>query len=68
MTILNFVGELGVAATGVIITAQAQAAFIGFAPGVSPIFSYNFGANNPKRLKQLLKSSVYLNISMGVVI
>jgi putative MATE family efflux protein len=70
LTILNIVGESGIVASGVISTAQylLQSAFLGFSQGVSPIFSYNFGANQTNRLKKLLKLSLIINVIVGVLI
>ncbi|WP_105614606.1 MATE family efflux transporter [Vallitalea okinawensis] len=68
--ILGISGEMGVAAVGVIMYAQYlfQSAFLGFSQGVSPIISFNYGANKPKRLRTVIKLSLLINLTWGVVI
>lgn len=66
--ILDLAGEMGVAAVGVIMYAQYlfQSAFLGFSQGVSPIISYNYGAQKPKRLRTVIKLSVMINLVAGI--
>ncbi len=68
--ILDIAGETGVVAVGVVMYAQFlfQSAFLGFAQGVSPLISYNYGANKPDRLKFMLKTSIITNLVAGVCI
>lgn len=60
--LLKYAGEDGVAAYGVLmyISMIFQAVFIGYSMGTSPIVGYNFGAQNHKELKGLLKKSLVL--------
>lgn len=60
--LLKYAGEDGVAAYGVLmyISMIFQAVFIGYSMGASPIVGYNFGAQNHKELKGLLKKSLVL--------
>lgn len=67
--LMKFAGEDGVAAYGVLMYVNMifLAAFIGYSIGVAPIIGYNFGANNSKELKSLLKKSLTIIISFSVV-
>lgn len=60
---LRYVGEDGVAAITIVLYAQflMTSVFMGYAGGVAPIISYNFGCDNTVRQKKLFK------ISMGFV-
>ncbi len=70
ITILNLVGEIGVVAVGVVSSCQFlfQSAYIGFSQGVSPLISYNYGANRYDRLKTLIRLSIIMNLIAGVII
>lgn len=70
LALMHYVGANGVAAftainyvffIGVII-------FLGISDGVIPIVSYNFGANNWDRVRQVLKLAVKSNFTIGVII
>ena len=65
MQLMRFYGEDGVSAYGVLMYVQFifLAIEIGYSIGVSPVVSYNYGAQNTKELKNLFKKSI---ISMGV--
>ncbi|MCD7854936.1 MAG: polysaccharide biosynthesis C-terminal domain-containing protein [Clostridiales bacterium] len=58
--LIKYVGNDGVAAYGVIMYVNLifLSAFIGYSSGAAPVFSYNYGAQNNKELKSLLKNSV----------
>lgn len=60
--IIQFAGESGVAAVGIIMYAQffIISAFIGYSQGVSPIIAYAYGAKNNKRLHHILKTSLII--------
>lgn len=64
--LLKYAGENGVAAYGVImyVCFIFLAIFIGYSIGTAPVVSYNFGAQNHKELKSLLRKSVVI---IGVV-
>ncbi len=57
--LIKYVGNDGVAAYGVIMYVNLifLSAFIGYSSGAAPVFSYNYGAQNTKELKSLLKNS-----------
>ena len=65
MQLMRFYGEDGVSAYGVLMYVQFffLAIEIGYSIGVSPVVSYNYGAQNTKELKNLFKKSI---VSMGV--
>ena len=67
--LLKFAGENGVSAYGIIMYASFifAAVFIGYAIGIAPVVSFNFGAQNHDELKNVLKKSVVLNIVAGAV-
>lgn len=67
--LLKYAGEDGVAAYGVLmyVSLVFQAAYIGYSVGTAPIISYNYGAQNHKELKSLLKKSL-LSINIFAVI
>ncbi len=60
--LMHFAGEDGVAAYGAVMYVSFifAAIFIGFAMGVSPIVSFNFGADNRMELKSLYKKSLVI--------
>lgn len=60
--LMKFAQEMGVSAYGVLMYVSMIfcAVFIGYSIGVSPIVSYNFGAQNKEELKNLLKKSSVL--------
>lgn len=68
--ILGISGEIGVAAVGVIMYAQYlfQSAFLGFSQGVSPVISFNYGANRPDRLRTVIRLSLLINLIWGIII
>lgn len=57
---MRYVGENGVAALTIVLYAQFlfTAVFLGYTSGIAPLFSYNYGAQNEKRLKKLFKLSI----------
>lgn len=64
--LLKYAGESGVAAYGVLmyVCLVFLGIFIGYSIGTAPVVSYNFGAQNHKELKSLLRKSL---IIIGVV-
>lgn len=62
---MKYLGEDGVAAITIVLYAQYlfTAVFLGYTSGIAPLFSYNYGAKNKNRLKQLFRMS---NIAVGV--
>lgn len=69
MQLLKIAGENGIAAYGVImyLSFVFQAVFIGYAIGVAPITSFNYGAENHPELKNVLKKSLIVTSVFGVV-
>lgn len=69
MQLLKFAGEDGVSAYGIIMYASFifAAVFIGYAIGVAPIVSYNYGAQNHDELKNVYRKSVLINLIAGTI-
>ncbi len=67
--LLRFAGENGVAAYGVLMYIQFifVAIFIGYTIGAAPIVGYHYGAGNHKELKSLLRKSLLLMGTTGVL-
>ncbi len=67
--LLNFAGENGVAAYGVMMYVSMIFAgvFFGYAIGTAPVISFHYGAQNHKELKGLLKKSLVLLSGFSVV-
>ncbi len=68
--LLKFIGEDGVSAYGVLMYVQFVfiAIYIGYSIGSAPIVSYNYGAEEHRELRNLLKKSSMLMGSAGVVL
>lgn len=68
--LLHFIGEDGVSAYGVLMYVQFifVAIFIGYSIGCAPIVGFHYGAQNHEELKNLLRISVRLMVSGGVVL
>lgn len=66
---LSYAGADGVAAITVILYAEMllNAVFMGFTNGVAPIFSYHFGARQPRELIRLLKLSLVIIAASGFI-
>ncbi len=66
---LYMIGDLGVAAYGTVgyVNSIFTAIASGFVLGVSPLFSYNYGAGNTDNLKNLFKKSMTIVIIFSVV-
>jgi len=67
--LLNYAGESGVVAYGVIMYTNFifVAVFIGYAVGTAPIIGYNYGAGNKPEMQNVFKKSMGLNIGAGIV-
>lgn len=67
--LVKYAGEDGVASYGVLMYVSMifQAIFIGYSVGVAPVIGYQYGAQNHKELKSLLKKSIVLIGSFAVV-
>jgi len=66
--LLNYAGENGIAAYGVLMYVQFIfiAIFFGYTIGVGPVIGYHYGAGNHAELKNLFRKSLKLNIIAGV--
>ena len=67
--LLRYVGENGVAAYSVLmyVSMVFVAIFIGFSGGISPVVSYNYGAENEKELKSITKKLITLIVLSSVL-
>ena len=67
--LLNYAGEDGVAAYGVLMYVSMifQAIFIGYSVGTAPVIGYHFGADNNTELKGLLRKSLVLTGTFAVI-
>lgn len=68
--LMRYLGEDGVSAYGVLMYVQFIfiAISVGYSIGCAPIIGYNYGAGNHKELKNMLKKSVVVSGSTGVVL
>ncbi len=68
--LMRLIGEDGVSAYGVLMYVQFifVAIFIGYSIGSAPVLSFHFGAQNHGELKSLLRKSVLLMSSGGVLL
>lgn len=67
--LIAYAGENGVAAYGVLMYVNFVflSIFIGFAVGTAPVISFHFGADNPSELKNLLRKSTVINVTVSIV-
>lgn len=68
--LMKYAGEDGVAAYGVVMYAAFLflGVFVGYSQGSSPIMGYHYGAQNHKEMKNVLKRSLILLGSSGLVL
>lgn len=68
--LLRYIGNDGVAAFGVImyIAFIFTGVFLGYSMGVMPVVGYNYGAQNHKELRSLLRKSIALIACGGLLI
>lgn len=68
LIMIRLAGEQGVAAITVILYLEFlfTAGFYGFASGIAPIISYNYGAQNRGRLRRIVKDA-YIFVAVGSV-
>ncbi len=69
IAMMELLGEDGVAAITIILYAQFlfSSAYLGFASGAAPIFSYNYGNGNTDQLKRLFKLCIGIILSSSIV-
>lgn len=70
MQLLLYIGNDGVSAYGVLMYVQFVfiAIFIGYAIGSAPVVSFHYGAQNHGELKNMLRKSTMLMLSLGAVL
>ena len=68
--LMNYVGEDGVSAYGVLMYVQFIfiAIYVGYAIGCAPIVGYHYGAQNDIELKNMLKKSTILMGGSGIIL
>ena len=68
LQMMAIVGEKGVAAISAILYLQLVfvAIFFGFASGISPVISYNFGAKNHENIKKVFRISMVITLAISV--
>lgn len=68
--LMNYIGEDGIAAYGVIMYVAFifAAIFIGYSIGSAPVISYHYGAGNHGELKGLLRKSLWLISISGILL
>jgi len=67
---MKYVGVDGVAAITIVLYVEyiLLSIFIGYSIGVSPVFSYNYGAKNTFQLKNIFKITMYFISILSVLI
>ncbi len=70
LELMKMIGSDGVVAYGIIqyIAFVFVGAYLGYAFGITPVLGYQYGANNHKELKNLLKKSLILIAIAAVVL
>lgn len=70
LTMMKYLGETGVAAFTALeyILFLCITVFLGISDGIIPIVSYNYGAGNRQRIRQVLKLAVKTNLAIGVAL
>ena len=66
--LLKYAGENGVAAYGVVMYVNFIfiSVFIGYSIGTAPIIGYNYGAQNTREMKNVLRKSILFNLLSGI--
>ena len=69
LAMMELLGEDGVAAITIVLYAQFlfTSAYLGFASGAAPVFSYNYGNRNIPQLKRLFKMCLGIILISSVV-
>lgn len=70
LTVVRLLGADGVAAFTAInyVNFMGILLFLGISDGLIPVLSYNYGAGNHERVKQLFRFAVVVNMSIGVMV
>ena len=66
---MDYLGEDGVAAMTIVVYAQFlfTAIFLGYTSGAAPLFSFNYGAQDKKKLHQLFRISMIFIAACSVI-
>lgn len=67
--LMKYLGSDGVAAMSIVLYGQflITSIYIGFSSGVAPIISYNYGEQNRKQIKKIIKCSVIFMIVISII-
>jgi len=67
--LIKYAGENGIAAYGTVMYIDMifLACFIGYAIGTGPVIGFNYGAQNHKELKSLLRKSIVVMLISGAL-
>ncbi len=67
--LMKYVGQNGVSAYGTFmyISFIFVSMFVGYSTGIAPVFSYNYGAENKKELKNLFKKSIIVIATLTLI-
>lgn len=67
---LKYAGESGVAAITIVLYAQflMTSVFMGFSSGIAPVVSFNFGSRNHKQLQKVFRNSMYIVLTVSVLV
>jgi len=67
---MKYIGVDGVAAITIVLYAEfiLTSIFYGYASGIAPIFSYNYGSKNTYQLKNIFKISMIFIITSSILI
>lgn len=70
VVMMHYIGKDGVAAMGVVLYLDfiLISASLGFSAGVAPLISYNYGAGNQSRLKELYRINSRICILSGLLV
>lgn len=70
LLMMYYAGEDGVAAITILQYSQflLNALFMGFAQGISPVISYNYGSKNHSQLRQVFKISMIFTVLSSIAV
>lgn len=70
LTVIRLLGADGVAAFTAInyLNLIGVLLFLGISDGLIPVLSFNFGAGNHERVKQLFRFAVVVNMNIGIIV
>ncbi|WP_242976641.1 MATE family efflux transporter [Clostridium perfringens] len=69
IVLIEYLGSDGVAAISIILYGQflITSIYIGFSSGVAPVISYNYGEQNKKQIKKVIRYSFIFIISISLI-